>query len=91
MNNIIDFRKEKDRVLKSRAISNLQNKLIDDRKRISNEVYLLSKLYGEGSISNIDIVVSFNGMECYYGEKSKDELYLVKDRIDNIKKEIKFK
>lgn len=90
MSNIIDFQKEKDRILKIRWIKDLEKKLLEDREKVSDEIYLLSTLYRKGNLNNIEIIVSFNGLECYYGKRDRSELHLLKNRIDNIEKEIKF-
>lgn len=90
MKEVIFFENEKKRILKNRDIKRKNEEISIRRNKIAERLLMLSELCREGFIYNIDIVMTFNGMECYFGEKNKEELFILKDRIDNIEKEIKF-
>lgn len=90
MNNIINLSERKEVILQKKKllkeqmdIENKKQELISDMETI---VYLISK----GEISTIDMICTFREKDCYYGYRESIESEDIKERVDNIYKQIKF-
>ena len=91
VDNIINFNEKKEKIHNEKKLIEEEEKRLLDKRNIMHDIEFIANLFYSGKISDIEMIFTFQGENCYYGYRDKLEKEELKRRIDNVYKKVEFK
>lgn len=90
MDNVINLEEKKSALLKKKNDAMIKEAELKRKEQLILDISNIIWLISNDEITNVDMIFTFRDKDCYYGFRDDIEREDLKNRADNIYKQIKF-